>query len=179
MRKKYIRIKIIAAIILAAVIFSACNIHTTFESDTPILRLHIRAAGDSAADQSVKLAVRDAVLGFLENELAGVKGFDTAKRKVEKNLARITAIGDTVLSERGAGYQSSAKITNEYFPLRRYGRLTLKSGYYDALVISLGRAAGANWWCVIYPSLCYLAGEGSGGRVEYRSKIAEWIRGRQ
>ena len=62
-------------------------------------------------------------------------------------------------------------IRNEKFPTRVYGDLTLESGYYDAVIVELGKAEGANWWCVVYPPLCFSSGE----NIEYRSKIADII----
>jgi len=141
----------------------------------PLLRLHIRAHSNQSDDQAVKLGVRDAVVAYLESELSAVNDFETAKKEVGKRLARIRKISDGVLTDAGFGYRSAATLANEFFPARTYGGLTVESGYYDGLIICLGDGAGDNWWCVIYPPLCYIETAGETDFV-YKSKIAEIIK---
>ena len=64
-----------------------------------------------------------------------------------------------MLEARGFTYRSSVKLAVERFPTRTYGDLTLGEGYYDALIVNLGSGEGDNWWCVVYPPLCFLGGE--------------------
>jgi len=83
---------------------------------------------------------------------------------------RLEAIADGILSNNGFSYKCEIVVRNEKFPTRVYDGVTLKSGYYDALIVNLGKAEGDNWWCVVYPPLCF-----GNAKPVYRSKIAEII----
>ena len=77
--------------------------------------------------------------------------------------------------KNGFNYVSNIKINNEYFPTRTYANTTLESGYYDAVIIELGEAEGDNWWCVMYPPLCFVNKNENNMQIKYKSKIWEWI----
>ena len=83
----------------------------------------------------------------------------------------LKAIIDEFLSRKGFGYDCNISINNEFFPTRSYGDLTLEEDYYDALIINLGSGTGDNWWCVVYPPLCF----NTNSNVVYKSKIKELI----
>ena len=140
---------------------------------TEYLRIHIRANSNAEEDQTVKYKVKDGIVEFLTPLLADCKTKEAAEKTINENLNRIEDIADAVLMENGYDYSSSAKIKSELFPTRVYEKITLESGYYDALIINLGEGAGDNWWCVVYPPLCFV---GSGNYV-YKSKIKEIIDG--
>lgn len=135
-----------------------------YEGD--LLRLHIRANSNSDADQAVKLKVRDAVNEYISVNI-DKSTFSEACSAVADCLDELSAAATEVLKTEGFGYTAKAKLTNEYFPTRMYGDVTVPDGYYDALIIELGDAAGDNWWCVIYPPLCY------GEDFEYKSIFKE------
>ena len=149
----------------------ACSTHTTIEEGYDLLRIHIRANSNDKDDQTVKLLVRDAIAQYLSSKLRNASSLEKAKQIVSDGLTTLTAIADRVLMENDKTYVSNSRLTREYFPTRAYKDIVVKSGYYDALVISLGKASGDNWWCVIYPQLCYQS-TGS-GKVVYRSKLKE------
>ena len=90
-----------------------------------------------------------------------------------KNESAVKRLIDGFLIKKGFNYRSRVEIRNEKFPTRVYEDLTLEAGYYDALIIELGEGKGDNWWCVVYPPLCFTGGE----NVKYRSKIYELING--
>lgn len=120
-----------------------------------VLRLHILANSDSDADQAVKLRVRDAVL-----ELFPAAGtLEEAEQAAEENLAAIEEAARRVLAEEGFSYPVKAELTRMYFGTRQYGDTTLPAGEYRALRLSLGDAAGKNWWCVMFPPICLPAAE--------------------
>ncbi len=145
-------------------IFCGCIDNNKYGGE--LLRLHIRANSNSQTDQSVKLKVRDAVNEYI---CANVhkSTFDEAYADIETRLNELTELADKVLRENGFDYGATARLTNEYFPSRKYEDAVVPEGYYDALIIELGAADGDNWWCVIYPPLCY--GEG----FKYKSFFAE------
>lgn len=147
-----------------------------------VLRFHVLANSDSEEDQQVKYLVRDGVIAWVEKEMraqeaAKIQAADTEKqetgsnRKSVKNqtadkkqemeqflgehLSEITQLADQILAENGFSYHAEARIENCYFPDRTYGGCTFPAGWYRALRICLGEAKGQNWWCVLYPKLCF------------------------
>lgn len=121
-----------------------------------VLRLHIIADSNSDADQTVKLAVRDAVITYLEPYLDGVTTKREAMEIIDAQMAALTDIANAVLSENGFPYTAKAGLSRTYFPVKLYGDLVLPAGEYDALRICLGSAKGKNWWCLVFPQLCFV-----------------------
>lgn len=124
-----------------------------------VLRLHVIASSDSAADQEVKLKVRDAVLENGAELFDGSVTAGQAEEKITPRLAEVEQTADRVLKENGFDYTASAMVVNEYFDVRQYGDLTLPAGKYHAVKIVLGEGRGQNWWCVMFPPLCLPAAE--------------------
>ena len=143
------------------------NLHTEY------LRIHIRADSNEKQAQSVKYRVKDAVVAYLTPIIAECDTKQKAESVLKERLSEIEKVADKVLIEQGFDYTSHAKINTENFPTRSYGDFTLESGYYDALIIELGSGKGDNWWCVVYPPLCFT---GSGTNYVYKSKILEIIK---
>ncbi len=137
------------------------------------LRLHVRANSDSAADQAVKYEVKEAIVEYLTPVAASAESKEEAVAALEAALPGIERTANAVLAENGFAYLSRAEIRAEEFPTRVYDGVTLEAGVYDALIVELGSGKGANWWCVVYPPLCF-AGE-TGANVQYRSRIWEII----
>lgn len=145
-------------------IFLGCNDNNTYDGE--LLRLHIRANSNSAEDQAVKLKVRDAVNEYIAANI-DKSTFDEAYAEIGKRLDIISAVAERTLAANGYSYGATAALTYEYFPSRMYRDVTVPDGYYDALIIELGEGRGKNWWCVVYPPLCY------GEEFEYKSFFAE------
>ena len=120
-----------------------------------VLRFHVLANSDSPEDQAVKLKVRDAVGTYLEPLLENSRTKESCERIVSENLEQITEIANETLLENGFDYGSAAKICTTDFPEKTYGSYTFPSGTYDALNITLGKGGGHNWWCVLYPNMCF------------------------
>jgi stage II sporulation protein R len=153
-----------------------------------LIRLHIIANSDSVADQAIKYQVRDAVTAYLAPRLADSGSPAAARRIVAENRAEILAVAGRTLAAAGAGYSASIETGYFDFPLRAYGTLVLPPGRYEAVRILLGAAAGQNWWCVLFPPLCFIdgataaatplggvSGQPAAGRIELRWKINEII----
>ena len=143
------------------------------EDNAAYLRVHIRANSNSSEDQSVKYKVRDEVVEFLTPVVANCETKAKAIEKIGANLAGVERVAERVLAENGFFYGARASIRQEEFPTRIYDGVTLAAGVYDALILELGTGTGDNWWCVVYPPLCFTSGNGN---VIYKSKIAEIIR---
>lgn len=159
--------------VVAIVIFCGCSVHTTMDGGEALIRIHIRANSNDSADQTVKLKVRDEVTKYLDREIGNARSFLEAYAGIEARLSEIERIGKDVLSREGYDYGCRARLNEEFFPTRAYENVVVNSGYYDALIVELGSGKGDNWWCVIYPPLCFVSPSGSGGEIRYRSIIAE------
>ncbi len=136
------------------------------------LRIHIRADSNENAAQAVKYKVRDRVVEYLTPLVASYATKAEAMAGAQSKLESISAVATQALREEGFSYAAKATVKREQFPTRVYGDHTLPAGEYTALIIELGRGAGDNWWCVVYPPLCFAATDQD---VIYRSKIMEII----
>lgn len=121
-----------------------------------VLRFHVLANSDSAADQALKIQVRDAVLGYLEENMPEAEDADSAAQWLRQHIDEIEAKSRETVAAEGADYAVSAAVTTCWFPDKTYGDVTFPAGNYEALRIEIGAAEGHNWWCVLYPSLCFL-----------------------
>lgn len=168
---------ILFSIILSfCMIFSGCTVNNIGE-EGKLLRIHIRADSNAILDQEVKMLVKEAVVGYLEDKLKNVTSISSAIETVNAACPALKREADRVLGENGMNYTSRVKVCSEYFPTRVYENVVVESGVYDALIIELGEGRGDNWWCVIYPPLCFVGRDDCGGEFAYKSRIAElWRR---
>ena len=119
-----------------------------------LVRLHVVAASDSEADQSLKLRVRDAVLCSLEDAMTEIADPEQAKAYLAENLTRLESVANQVLQDAGCEDTAVVSLALETFDTRVYDTFTLPAGVYDTLRITIGDGEGHNWWCVVFPSLC-------------------------
>ncbi|MBE5748229.1 MAG: stage II sporulation protein R [Clostridiales bacterium] len=161
-------------LLLIAILFFGMVGCSSFD-DKDCLRIHIRANSNQQVDQNVKYMVKDAVVEYLSPLLADATDKNKAKQIVTANCEQICMVANNVLQKNGFNYKSSAKVTKEIFPTRAYGGFVLENGEYDALILNLGNGSGDNWWCVVYPPLCFVDGEMTGGKLVYKSKLQEII----
>ncbi|MCL2677894.1 MAG: stage II sporulation protein R [Clostridiales bacterium] len=125
-----------------------------------LIRLHVIANSDSPYDQEVKLLIRDKVIEVLEKALNGAANKEEAAAAISQNLELIEEACREVL--RGlADYGVSASLCSAEFPTKAYGDWVLPAGEYDALRIILGEGRGRNWWCVLFPPLCFVDAVGN------------------
>ncbi len=162
----------ICLVLLISAIAIFCSKKET-QATGDYLRVHIRANSNSEEDQAVKYLVRDAIVAFLTPAVAECNGKQEAIEAIESRLPQAVEEAEKVLLQHGHGYGARAEIRKETFPTRVYDSVTLEGGVYDALIVELGSGEGDNWWCVVYPPLCFTYGNGN---VVYQSKIAEIIK---
>lgn len=120
-----------------------------------VLRFHVVANSDSREDQALKLAVRDAVGEQMAVLLAGADSRDVCEELVRAHLNEIEQTAEAVLAENGCGYEVYASLEETDFPVKTYGSYTFPAGTYEALNVVIGEGAGHNWWCVMYPNMCF------------------------
>jgi len=183
MNKKIIYIKISTAIVVAiivlitAIAFTGCLNANSYENPFDnIIRLHIRANSDELHCQNIKYGVRDSVLEFLELELADFTDHQAAKQHIRSNKSRIRAVSNDAIRQQGSIYIARIDFGVTHFPTITYASGTLQQGYYHALIIHIGIGAGSNWWCVIYPPLCFFSSDAYGGTGTIRYRSFFWDR---
>lgn len=151
--KKFEFSVIVALIISVTVSFMGAFASECDSLSEKVLRLHVIAKSDSEYDQALKLKVRDSVLAldFLNN----AKNKNEATQLVKNNLDLIKKTAEDTLFKNGCNDSVSVEIVRMLFPLKRYDNFTMPGGIYDALRITVGEGEGKNWWCVMFPPLCY------------------------
>ena len=151
--KKYIHLLVLsimlAGMVLSLPFFDACE-----ELTDDVLRVHILANSDSAADQSLKLSVRDRVVKECSAYYNSCDGKEEAIEVTREHLSEIEALARDEIRRHGYRYPVHAELSEMYFNTRYYDDFTMPAGRYDALRLTIGDGEGQNWWCVMYPSLC-------------------------
>ena len=160
------------SIIISLMAFAFFNPTSQGKEEENYLRIHIRADSNEFEAQAVKYAVRDSVVEYLTPLVADYQTKEEASKGIEDNLSQVVATAEATLKKNGFSYGAKASLKQEEFPTRVYGEYTLPAGEYSALIIELGSGKGDNWWCVVYPPLCF---SGVDTNVVYKSKIKEII----
>lgn len=132
----------------------AQNISTDIANS--VFRLHVIANSDSKEDQDLKYKVRDSLLDYMNSICKDCKSKQEAISMVEKNKDIFEQIAINTINEQGYSYPVKINIGNFEFPTKTYGDISLPAGYYDALRVEIGEANGQNWWCVMFPPLCFV-----------------------
>ena len=169
--KNFCIVFLVLIIIIATVVCATAIKPAQVENE--YLRIHVRANSNDEADQTVKYKVKDEVVKFITPFAAECVDKESAMDIISSILDKIEDVCDRVLRQNGFSYKSRASVRSEEFPTRVYGDLTLEAGLYDALIIELGSGTGDNWWCVIYPPLCFTSATTD---VNYRSAIYDIVR---
>ncbi len=121
-----------------------------------VLRFHVLANSDDTEDQELKLEVKEAVLSYMEESLGREDSVLRTKIWAENHRENIIELSENVIGEAGYDYSVEVHLTESYFPETTYGDVTFPAGEYEALKIEIGEASGQNWWCCLYPNLCFI-----------------------
>ena len=165
--KKYI----LFFILFIIYIFISATSYVSAVSDNlsnAVFRLHVLANSDSDEDQNLKLKVRDSLLKYMNSISSNCSTKEDALKIVINNKKQFQEIAEKTIQENGFNYSVNINIGNFYFPTKNYGDISLPAGFYDALRIEIGESKGKNWWCVMFPSLCFI--NVSSGFVDDKSK---------
>ncbi len=130
------------------------NIHEDLEKN--LIRFHVIANSDSQQDQALKLKVRDAVLEKMNPILNNTTTIEQSKQIILDNIENIKLIASDVIKSSGKDYDVAVNLEQTMFPTKKYGDIVLPSGKYQALRIVIGEGEGKNWWCVMFPPLCFV-----------------------
>ncbi|ACL74679.1 stage II sporulation protein R [Ruminiclostridium cellulolyticum] len=156
--------KILSVCITIAIliVFSLWMLSYTYAEDVNaglsqnLVRLHVIANSDSASDQALKLKVRDEIIEYMKEKLSDSRNIDQTKEIINQNLLNIENISKEVIKKNSSNYSVKASLGNYSFPTKTYGDIALPAGKYQALRIVIGQGSGANWWCVLFPPLCFI-----------------------
>lgn len=121
-----------------------------------IIRFHVVADSDNEEDQRVKLQVKEAVVRTMEPLLSHVSSVEEARQVIQLHMGEIQRTANDTLAREGSDDRAQAQLTHCYFPVKTYGQYTFPDGEYEALRITIGTGEGKNWWCVMYPRLCFV-----------------------
>ena len=121
-----------------------------------VFRLHVLANSDSKEDQALKYKVRDALLNYMNSICKDCTSKQEAIKLVSENKEIFEQIALDTIAKEGYSYPVKINIGNFEFPTKNYGDISLPAGFYDALRVEIGEARGQNWWCVMFPPLCFV-----------------------
>lgn len=141
-----------------------------------LLRIHILANDDTDEQQAVKLKVRDAILETFTPALSGVPSAQQAVQLVQRSLPVAQQVARRVVRQAGYDYPVRVRFGVFDFPDRVYGGQLVPAGAYTALRVELGEAAGHNWWCVMYPPLCFSGQDVAPSGVRFESSFLKWLK---
>lgn len=138
------------------------------------IRIRIIPNSNSSFDQDIKLKVKDKIEITMYDLLKDASSSEEACEIIENNLELIDNDVKKILSEENYDKGYSVNFGENYFPVKEYKGIKYEEGYYESLLITLGKGEGDNWWCVLFPPLCLIEGEES-TEVEYKSIVKELI----
>ena len=154
-----------------------------------LIRFHVIANSDTLEDQTIKLHVRDAIVNKMKQKFIEVDNKEEALAVTRESLAEIKQLAVRQIEKDGKDYQVDVMLGDYHFPEKTYGDITLPAGKYQAVRVVIGEGRGHNWWCVLFPPLCFVDsvqeikdGEKPHGykvferdNVEYRLRSLEWF----
>lgn len=121
-----------------------------------VVRFHVLANSDSKEDQLLKMNVRDAVLAYMEPVLKDSPSIEETKVRITAHLDAINSVAAQVIANWDKDYTVTTELTRDDFPTKTYGDIVFPAGNYEACRIVIGEGKGKNWWCVMFPPLCYV-----------------------
>jgi stage II sporulation protein R len=193
--KKYLRLKKIIYIILISSsvnIFSGCtsiyggsnnnlklNLVGTKSSNSEgnirilnydevkdaLIRFHVIANSDSDEDQKLKIEIKNKVINYLYPYLNSSESLDQSRQIIKDKMADVKKLAEQIVKDNNYKYNIKVELSRENFPDKSYGNITLPQGNYEAFRIIIGSGQGKNWWCVMFPPLCFV--DESKAQVEY------------
>lgn len=161
-------------VLASAVMFNSPKVVSAYEYD--YFRIHILANSNDTLDQELKYVVKNKLIDFYTPYISSCETKEEAKQIIEENLDVATLLVNKSLEENNITYTAKIEMKQEYFPSRYYETFCLEDGLYDAIIVTLGEGKGDNWWCVVYPPLCFVnKKQNDEQNIVYQSKIWEII----
>ncbi len=151
-------VAIITIFFLGFSIYNVSNSWTRTDEDiySKVIRFHVIANSDLPEDQNLKLKVRDEVLDYIYPKLKESKDINQSRNILKDNSENVKKLSQKVVYDNGYKYNVDVKLLVDNFPIKSYGNITLPQGQYEAYKIIIGDGKGQNWWCVMFPPLCFI-----------------------
>ena len=156
---KKLKIFVILIVLVSIFIFTCAYSYVLAISDNlynSIFRLHVIANSDSEGDQTLKYIVRDGLIDYMNNNCNNLFNKDEVVMYAKNNISNLQKVAEDIIQEQGYNYPVTVEIGNFEFPTKKYGDITFPAGFYDALRVKIGESSGKNWWCVMFPPLCFV-----------------------
>ena len=153
--KKYLLLLIVSVAFLLLSAYSYVNAVSNNLADS-VFRLHVIANSDSEEDQNLKYKVRDSLIEYMNTLTNDMNTKDEVIQIAKEHIQDFKNIAQNVVKENGYDYEVNIGIGNFSFPTKTYGDISFPAGFYDALKVEIGKAEGQNWWCVMFPPLCFV-----------------------
>ncbi|MDO5517521.1 MAG: stage II sporulation protein R [Clostridium sp.] len=142
------------------------------EVKNSLIRFHVIANSDSEEDQNLKIKVKNEVINYLYPYLDDSQSLDESREIIKSKMPEVQSIAEKVIKDNNYNYSVKLQLSRENFPEKSYGNIALPQGNYEAFRIIIGSGQGRNWWCVMFPPLCFV--DESKADVEY-DKVEERI----
>lgn len=160
-RKKLVMLFALLLIILGSTTVYIKNEIEKVDNTVPVfkeklIRFHVIANSDSEEDQNLKLKVRDEIIAYLDPMLDKSKSIEESEKIIKENREKLIEISKKVIKENGYKYDVKAELAYSNFPTKQYSNIVLPAGKYKALRVVIGEGTGKNWWCVMFPPLCFV-----------------------
>ncbi len=154
--KKRILTMITALAVITGACFFSYRTYIQHEFASELIRFHVIANSDSYADQSLKLHVRDSIVNEMKVRFRTANNRQEAEQIIVASMDEIKELAQHQIQLEGKQYPVEVKIGDYDFPTKSYGNLTLPAGNYHAVRVIIGEGKGKNWWCVLFPPLCFV-----------------------
>ncbi|SCZ00052.1 stage II sporulation protein R [Alkaliphilus peptidifermentans] len=159
MKKKKI-ILLITSIFILGSILSIGKVEPVYQeasyANKSLIRFHVLANSDSSEDQLLKLKVKNQIITQMAKDLEGVATIEESREIIANNLLKIQEIAREELKRNEKDFPVKVSLGQQVFPTRKYGDIVLAAGSYEALKVEIGEGKGQNWWCVMFPPLCFI-----------------------
>lgn len=172
MKKIFIILSVISILIFGVVNVSA---KTNYQEDIAkkIIRFHVIANSDSQSDQALKIKIKNNIIKYIQPKLKNCKNINESREVLKRNDKNMIKLAQNIVYSEGYKYKVRSTFSKENFPIKTYGNITLPEGKYEAYRIIIGTGSGRNWWCVMFPPLCFIdvtKGEVSSKKTEKQMK---------
>ena len=179
--KKTTLFTIVLAISLFATLIITYAVERESDIARQVLRLHVVANSNNDYDQALKYAIRDRIVEETRELFADSNCVEVSKQLATENLDLLLSIAQEEIKNHGFNYNVSISLGTQAFPATVYGNIMFPVGVYDALIITIGNAVGENWWCVIFPPLCFIDGinmeSADNNEIQIRFRIFDALSG--
>lgn len=166
MKVRIIKARLVILILSLIAIISIMSISIKSEADKidnisesykeKLIRFHVIANSDTEEDQELKLKVRDKVISYLQPKLENSNSIEESEKIITNEYDNLQEISRETILDNGYDYDVKVGIEYSNFPTKQYSNVVLPAGEYKALKVVIGEGKGKNWWCVMFPPLCFV-----------------------